>query len=121
MKTFLTNKVAAAPVQKSSTLPSSLHDHLKVPLETKKPGASVKSIARYLFQNRRYSASITASTDIPPSLSTSTSISSIHSSTTIPKKTLIDTQSSKSMELESLIVEQPMRTVRVNLTPDCAA
>lgn len=74
---------------------------------------SIRHIARF-FQHKRPSSADT------PCLSASTSVSSVQSSVTLPKRST-DVRSSKSIELESLIMDQPSRTVRVSITPDCAA
>ncbi|KAI7886837.1 hypothetical protein K492DRAFT_176051 [Lichtheimia hyalospora FSU 10163] len=74
---------------------------------------SIRHITRF-FQHKRPSTADT------PCLSASTSVSSVQSSVTLPKRST-DVRSSKSIELESLIMDQPSRTVRVSITPDCAA
>ena len=64
------------------------------------------------------------STTTTPCLSASTSASSFSddfSGFSISKKMSSETQSSKSSEFEALIVDHPSRTVRVSLTPVCAA
>ena len=73
----------------------------------------IRHITRF-FQHKRPSTTDT------PCLSASTSVSSVQSSVTLPKRST-DVRSSKSIELESLIMDQPSRTVRVSITPDCAA
>ncbi|CDH60454.1 predicted protein [Lichtheimia corymbifera JMRC:FSU:9682] len=75
--------------------------------------SSIRHITRF-FQHKRPSSADT------PCLSASTSVSSVQSSVTLPKRST-DVRSSKSIELESLIMDQPSRTVRVSITPDCAA
>ncbi|KAJ8662850.1 hypothetical protein O0I10_001026 [Lichtheimia ornata] len=102
------------------------------------PTPSMSHSVSTVFQNRKASfrRSITRmlhpkkSTQVDdldtPCLSTSTSISSVRSSFSFSRKSssqqpLPAPRSSKSIELESLIVEYPSRTVRVSLTPICAA
>lgn len=101
------------------------------------PTPSMSHSVSTVFQNRKASfrRSITrilhpkrsSQDDVDtPCLSTSTSISSVRSSFSFSRKSscqqpLPAPRSSKSIELESLIVEYPSRTVRVSLTPICAA
>lgn len=80
-----------------------------------------RSITRILHPKRSFQDDLDT-----PCLSTSTSISSVRSSFSFSRKSscqqpLPAPRSSKSIELESLIVEYPSRTVRVSLTPICAA
>ncbi|CDH54075.1 predicted protein [Lichtheimia corymbifera JMRC:FSU:9682] len=115
--------------------PAAVTDKKSAPSPTPSMSHSVSTV----FQNRKASfrRSITRmlhpkksthqADDLDtPCLSTSTSISSVRSSFSFSRKSsshqpLPAPRSSKSIELESLIVEYPSRTVRVSLTPICAA
>ncbi|KAI7882503.1 hypothetical protein K492DRAFT_186011 [Lichtheimia hyalospora FSU 10163] len=85
-----------------------------------------RSITRILHPKKSTPSGVNQTDDLDtPCLSASTSISSVRSSFSFSRKSssqpLPAPRSSKSIELESLIVEYPSRTVRVSLTPICAA
>ncbi|KAF1800231.1 hypothetical protein V8B55DRAFT_1440666 [Mucor lusitanicus] len=91
------------------SLESNHHSHNK-----RHQVVSVSSLSSFLFKRRGSSTS---------SLASSTSSSMDFSSTcpsTLAEDEYYPPQSPKARELESLIFEQPQRTVRLSLTPRCA-
>ncbi|CAO3647109.1 unnamed protein product [Mucor fragilis] len=91
------------------SLESNHHSHSK-----RHQIVSVSSLSSFLFKRRGSSTSSLASS----------SSSSMDFSSTCPSSLAEDEysppQSPKARELESLIFEQPQRTVRLSLTPRCA-
>ncbi|KAK4513190.1 uncharacterized protein ATC70_012985 [Mucor velutinosus] len=101
--------------------PSSSSSHHRPSLESNRLShnkrhqvVSVSSLSSFLFKRRGSSTSSLASS----------SSSSMDLSSTCPSSLAEDDyfppQSPKARELESLIFEQPQRTVRLSLTPRCA-
>ncbi|KAI9260519.1 hypothetical protein BDA99DRAFT_572617 [Phascolomyces articulosus] len=128
---FFSNRVSSLPSDKSicSSSPSSMflsitdrHSNNTTATNNKKSRSS--RIYQRLFSrnNNNNNSRQSIESTITPCLSASTSASSFDSSSfSISKKMSSETQSSKSSEFESLIVDHPSRTVRVTLTPMCAA
>lgn len=74
---------------------------------------SVSSLSSFLFKRRRSSTSSLNSTS-------SSSMNSVLCPSSLSEDDYPKPQSPKARELESLIFEQPQRTIRLSLTPRCA-
>ena len=138
---FFSNRVSTLPSDKSiySYSPSSFFFTINTSAGTRRHNnvstiSKKRKLTRRIYQrifsrksnnkSNNDTARSSIESTITPCLSTSTSASwSLNDSSSFPifKKMSSETQSSKSSEFEALIVDHPSRTVRVSLTPMCAA